>query len=74
MLSKTMLHKTMLPFLPVLLTTFLGHIYHWSISLPHNLLHSAYFHTQLYSQTQDNSGTKKKKKKKGELFGGVNPL
>ena len=63
----------MLPFLPVFLTTFLGHIYYWSTSLPHNLLHSTYFHTQLYSQTQDNSGTKKKKKK-GELFGGVNPL
>lgn len=69
MLSKTMLYKTVLPFL----TTFLGHVYHCGAHLCHVICYTLpYFFTLSYILRHriDNSGMKKKKKK-GELFGGV---
>lgn len=71
MLSKTMLHKTMLPFLPVFLTTFLGHVYHCGAHLCHVICYTLPVSTLSYILRHriDNSGMKKKKK--GELFGGV---
>lgn len=63
MLSKTMLYKTMLPFL----TTFLGHVYHCGAHLcRRNLLHTLPIFTLSYILRHriDNSGMKKEKKKK----------
>lgn len=59
----------MLPFL----TTFLGHVYHCGAHLCHVICYTLPIFTLSYILRHriDNSGMKKEKKKKGELFGGV---
>jgi len=61
-----MLHKTMLPFLSVFLTTFLGHVYHCGAHLCHVICYTLPISTLSYILRHriDNSGTKKKKKRR----------